>query len=121
TVLYVSHQLQTVQALCTSAMLLDRGKLVYSGTVDGTLQAYRDSFESFALAQSDPKNRPGNGMVRLSRVSMEDEFIKSGDDIAVEFELPPSKKLIGTYFVSMHINNDQGSVIAQCDSRLVGK
>ncbi|NYE18722.1 ATP-binding cassette domain-containing protein [Microbacterium immunditiarum] len=121
TVLYVSHQLQTVQALCTSAMLLDRGKLVYSGTVDGTLQAYRDSFESFALAQSEAKNRPGNGMVRLSRVAMDDEFVKSGDDIAVDFELPPSKKLIGTYFVSMHINNDQGSVIAQCDSRLVGK
>src|SRR6478609_10412066 len=58
TVLYVSHQLQTVQALCTSAVLLDRGTLKYSGTVEGTLQAYRDSFESFAAAQSDPKKRP---------------------------------------------------------------
>ncbi|GAB2973824.1 ABC transporter ATP-binding protein [Actinotalea caeni] len=121
TVLYVSHQLQTVQALCTSAMLLDRGHLVYSGTVDGTLEAYRDSFESFALAQSDPKSRPGNGKVRLESVSMSDEFVKSGDDIVIDFTVPRSKKLIGTYFVSAHINNDQGAVIAQCDSRLVGK
>ncbi|HEV6952883.1 MAG TPA: ABC transporter ATP-binding protein [Promicromonospora sp.] len=121
TVLYVSHQLQTVQALCTSAVLLDRGTLRYSGTVEGTLQAYRDSFESFAAAQSDPKKRPGNGKVRLSSVRMEDEFVKSSQDIVVDFEAPASKKLVGTYFVSMHVNNDQGTVIAQCDSRLVGK
>jgi lipopolysaccharide transport system ATP-binding protein len=121
TVLYVSHQLQTVQALCSSAILLDRGTLTYSGTVEGTLQAYRDSFESFAAAQSDPKKRPGSGKVRLSSVRMEDEFVKSSQDIVVDFEAPASKKLIGTYFVSMHINNDQGTVIAQCDSRLVGK
>ncbi|MFD4994034.1 ABC transporter ATP-binding protein [Cellulosimicrobium cellulans] len=121
TVLYVSHQLQTVQALCTSAVLLDRGTLTYSGSVDGTLQAYRDSFESFAAAQSDPRKRPGNGNLRLSSVRMEDEFVKSSQDIVVDFEAPPSKDLIGTYFVSMHINNDQGTVIAQCDSRLVGK
>ncbi|MDF9877529.1 ABC transporter ATP-binding protein [Cellulosimicrobium cellulans] len=121
TVLYVSHQLQTVQALCTSAVLLDRGTLTYSGTVEGTLQAYRDSFESFAAAQSDPAKRPGNGNLRLSSVRMEDEFVKSSQDVVVDFEAPASKDLIGTYFVSMHINNDQGTVIAQCDSRLVGK
>jgi len=121
TVLYVSHQLQTVQALCTSAVLLDRGTLKYSGSVEGTLQAYRDSFESFAAAQSDPAKRPGNGNLRLSSVRMEDEFVKSSQDIVVDFEAPPSRNLVGTYFVSMHINNDQGTVIAQCDSRLVGK
>lgn len=121
TVLYVSHQLQTVQALCTSAVLLDRGTLTYSGTVEGTLQAYRDSFESFAAAQSDPTKRPGNGNLRLSSVRMDDEFVKSSQDIVVDFEAPASKDLIGTYFVSMHINNDQGTVIAQCDSRLVGR
>lgn len=121
TVLYVSHQLQTVQALCSSAILLDRGHLVHEGTVDSTLQAYRDSFESFAVAQSDPAKRPGNGALRLRTVRMDDEFVKSSQDIAVEFELPRNRDLIGTYFVSAHITNDQGSVIAQCDSRLVGK
>lgn len=121
TVLYVSHQLQTVQALCTSAMLLDRGRLTYSGTVEGTLEAYRNSFESFAQAQADPDKRPGNGMLRLERVSMSDEFLASGEDIEVNFTAPPSQDLIGSYFVSAHINNDQGAVIAQCDSRLVGK
>jgi lipopolysaccharide transport system ATP-binding protein len=121
TVLYVSHQLQTVQALCSSALLLDRGTLTYAGTVDGTLEAYRNSFESFAAAQSEAKNRPGSGQVRLSSVSMPDVFVKSSDDITVDFVAKPSKHLIGSYFLSMHVNNDQGTVIAQCDSRLVGQ
>lgn len=51
---------------------------------------------------------------------MEDEFVKSGEDVVVDFTTRRGKDLIGAYFVSMHINNDQGSVIAQCDSRLVG-
>ncbi len=121
TVLYVSHQLQTVQALCTSAVLLDRGRLEYSGTVEGTLQAYRDTFESFALSQTDPKKRAGNGKVRLSRVFMADEFLKSSDEIAIEFDAPRSNRIVGSYFVSVQVNNDQGTVIAQCDSRLVGQ
>ena len=85
------------------------------------LEAYRNSFESFALAQSDPANRPGDGRLRLRSVSMADEFVKSSDDIVVDFEAPAGKDLIGSYFVSVHVNNDQGAVIAQCDSRLVGK
>lgn len=121
TVLYVSHQLQTVQTLCTSAMLLDAGQVTYHGSVEGTMQAYRDSFESFALAQADPDNRPGTGALRLKTVSMEDEFVKSSQDVAVDFSVGKNRKFIGTYFVSMHINNDQGVVIAQCDSRLVGQ
>ncbi len=118
--LYVSHQLQTVQSLCSSAMLLDRGTLTYSGTVEGTLAAYRDSFESFALAQRDADQRPGTGALRLSSVSMEDEFLKSGEDISVRFSAPSAEHLVGSYFVSAHINNDQGVIVAQCDSRLLG-
>lgn len=52
---------------------------------------------------------------------MEDEFLKSSQPVAVEFEVPAAPDLVGTYFVSAHIGDDQGSVIAQCDSRLVGK
>lgn len=120
TVLYVSHQLQTVQTLCTSAMLLDHGTLTYSGSVEGTLEAYRNSFEKFAQRQAEPRNRPGDGRLRIGSVSMPDEYVKSGDDLAIEIETPAARDLIGTYFVSAHINNDQGVVIAQCDSRLVG-
>ncbi|WP_258934103.1 hypothetical protein [Nesterenkonia pannonica] len=51
---------------------------------------------------------------------MEDEFLKSGEDISVRFSAPSAEHLVGSYFVSAHINNDQGVIVAQCDSRLLG-
>jgi lipopolysaccharide transport system ATP-binding protein len=53
TVLYVSHQMQTVTSLCTSAMYLERGTVRYYGGVEGALQHYRDSFTTFAAANQD--------------------------------------------------------------------
>ena len=40
TVLFVSHNMAAVQRLCTSAMLLDRGRLVRIGDVRSTVAAY---------------------------------------------------------------------------------
>lgn len=40
TVLFVSHNMAAIQRLCTSAMLLDRGRLVRAGDVRSTVAAY---------------------------------------------------------------------------------
>jgi homopolymeric O-antigen transport system ATP-binding protein len=40
TVLFVSHNMAAIQRLCTSAMLLDRGRLVRVGDVRSTVAAY---------------------------------------------------------------------------------
>ncbi len=44
TVLLVSHQLQTVSDLCTSALYLSGGQLVLHGTVEEALEEYKRSF-----------------------------------------------------------------------------
>lgn len=120
TVLYVSHQVQTVKALCTSAIFLDRGRLRYQGDVDGALQVYRESFESFATAQRDASRRPGTGLLRLTEVKVETHYQKSIDDLTIDFGVNANPDLPGGYFVSCHLNDDSGVVIAQCDSRLRG-
>jgi lipopolysaccharide transport system ATP-binding protein len=122
TVLYVSHMLQTVKTLCTSAILLERGRLIHHGSVDSTLQAYTASFERYAQDQADPANRQGSGEVRLHNVRMDDDHVGSGDPIVVHFEIPAATREVEVtdYWVSAHIVDDQGTVIAQCDSRLNG-
>lgn len=42
TVLFVSHNLSTIKALCSSAMLLKKGELVFSGQVEETIETYID-------------------------------------------------------------------------------
>jgi lipopolysaccharide transport system ATP-binding protein len=40
TVLFVSHNMAAIQRLCTSALLLDRGRVVHAGDVRSTVAAY---------------------------------------------------------------------------------
>jgi lipopolysaccharide transport system ATP-binding protein len=120
TVLYVSHQMQTVTTLCTSAIYLDKGELLYHGSVEGALETYRNSFEKFQARQSVASNRPGTGEVRFASVRVTQPQQAPADEKVIELELPPVTGLIGDYFVSCHINDANGIVIAQCDSRALG-
>ncbi|MEO7123341.1 MAG: polysaccharide ABC transporter ATP-binding protein [Lacisediminihabitans sp.] len=120
TVLYVSHQPQTVVALCSSAIFLESGKLSFSGDVDGALAKYRDSFETFQQDQRDSENRPGIGTLRFTRGAVAEQKQDPADDTVVEFEVGANPQVIGNYYVSCHINDANGNVIVQCDSRLTG-
>lgn len=120
TVLYVSHQAQTVTALCTSAMFLEKGRLSYHGTVEGALSRYRDTFESFSADQRDAAKRPGTGELRFTRVAVSEQTKDPSDDTVIEFDVGVNEDIPGHYFVSCHINDANGNVMVQCDSRLTG-
>lgn len=119
TVLYVSHQMATVTALCTSAIYLAGGKLVHSGSVDDVLALYRDSFETVAETTAVAARRPGTGELRTSDVRVADTVFTSADDKVIEIDIPANSDSVGSYFVSCHINDANGVVITKCDSRLV--
>lgn len=121
TVLYVSHQVSTVTALCTSAMFLDQGHLAYHGTVEGALSRYRDTFEKFQISQTDASKRPGSGRLRFLRVAVTEQAQDPDDDKIIEFDVAANPHLAGDYFVSCHINDVNGGVVVQCDSRLTGR
>ncbi len=120
TVLYVSHQVQTVTALCTSAIYLDGGRLAYHGSVEGALERYRASYASFAVEQRDAGRRPGTGELRASRVRLSEETFEPAEDKVIEIDVGSNADLIGTYYVSCHVNDVNGIVVVQCDSRNVG-
>jgi lipopolysaccharide transport system ATP-binding protein len=120
TVLFVSHQVQTVTALCTKALYLERGRLTFSGDVAQALQVYRDSFESFAVAQRNEDNRPGTGDIRIIAVETTASYFEPDGAKEIVIHLGRNPTMTGDYFVSCHINDVNGAVISQCDSRLVG-
>lgn len=120
TVLYVSHQVQTVTALCTSAIFLDRGRLTYRGTVEDTLDVYRRSFEKYAAEQRDASRRPGTGALRATAVVPDSDVFDPAEVKTFTVRVGANDDLGGQYFVSCHVNDLNGTVIAQCDSRVVG-
>ncbi len=119
TVLYVSHQMATVTALCTSAIYLAGGQLVHSGKVDDALALYRDSFEIVAQSSALSARRPGTGELRASDVRVADTVFSSADDKVIEIDVPANVESIGSYFISCNINDANGVTVTKCDSRLV--
>ena len=120
TVLYVSHQPQTVLTLCTSAIYLDKGRLQYQGSVEGAMAEYRSSFARFRADQVAADRRPGTGEVRLRGVRVTEQQQDPHDDTVIELDLPAAPDMVGKYFVSCHIDDANGTSIVQCDSRAVG-
>lgn len=118
TVLLVSHQLATVRELCTSAIYLDRGRLVPTRSVDEALELYTTSF-SRPVEAADVLRRSGSGELRFQSVSPSKEVFEPNESKEFSFAVPANHEWPGGYFVSAHVIDEYGRVIAQCDSRLV--
>ncbi len=70
TVLFVSHNMQTVLSLCNRGILLNQGHVVFDGSAQQAVTQYR---ELGAVSQTErswpaPEERPGNDQLRLHRV-----------------------------------------------------
>ena len=72
TVLFVSHNMATLQSLCTSACLLEGGRLVARGEVNEIIGLYHRRTEAVmaAVALGDRVDRRGNGAVRFVGVDL---------------------------------------------------
>jgi lipopolysaccharide transport system ATP-binding protein len=69
TVLFISHNIEAIQRLCTRGMLLDRGRLIADAPIDQVVAAYRGRAES-ATARFDSRNRRGTGWARFSDICL---------------------------------------------------
>ncbi len=117
TVLFVSHNLGSISSLCTSAMLLENGRIIASGDVAGVvMKYYRDG--SSSPASFDLRNgvrKIGNAHVRLvsGRVldakgapSME-VLISENACIEMEFEVLDSHP--GPFVPNFHFHTADGT------------
>lgn len=120
TVLYVSHQVQTVKALCTSALFLEHGRLVMHGTVDDAIELYQTSRDRASLSQTDIERRPGTGELRITSATVSSPLYRTTEAKTIEFLVNANPDYLGKYFVSAHINDRHGTTILQCDSRVTG-
>ena len=93
TVLFVSHNAQSVYALCRSGLHLSAGRVVVAGTVADALKSYR---AEIAVAGGAVGNRPRRGQslagVWIARVQVTDlggrpkELFEPGEPLCLEFE-----------------------------------
>ncbi|SRR6266498_3254162 len=70
TVLFVSHNMQSIARLCSHAVLLEQGRIKKKGNTSDVVAAYLQSGLGFRAEKSwsDTQTAPGNGIVRLKSV-----------------------------------------------------
>lgn len=82
TVLFVSHNMAAVQALCERAILLEEGKIAAEGKTEDVVRRYLDKqISRTRVALADREDRTGGGQVRITSISVEVVGKEDGDTI----------------------------------------
>jgi lipopolysaccharide transport system ATP-binding protein len=94
TLLFVSHNLEMIPALCTRALMIESGRLVAAGSaldiVSRYLRALSEQSQNVSLVEAD---RVGNGLASFASLQLfgsNDEpqpFVVSGEDLRLVFEI----------------------------------
>jgi len=121
TVLFVSHHLQSVAALCNRLLVLEAGRLVHDGGVQPGVERYIAGLHAQEPGGLAKANRPGSGELRVVKASPDREFYECSELKRVCFSIEQRKPFEGLFFISVHVVDSVGTVLAQCDSRLSGQ
>jgi lipopolysaccharide transport system ATP-binding protein len=72
TILFVSHNPAAVENLCTKGIVLNNGKLAFSGNQKQALEFYARSAEHVGETLSNRDDRRGTGEIRVTEISLKD-------------------------------------------------
>lgn len=122
TVLFVSHNLEAIQALCNRSILLINGRVGYEGVVDEAVKRYLQAQESqTSVDTSSGFGRRGVGGARILGVRLMDDasapgiHFKMGEplvvSVRVRFSEPIQNPILG-----LNITTDTGVMVADCRS-----
>ncbi|MFN8416242.1 MAG: ABC transporter ATP-binding protein [Cytophagaceae bacterium] len=98
TILFVSHNLSSVQALCTSAMLLQNGKFSLQGDVSDVLSIYsQNNRTNIQQRLSSRLDRTGSGDIKIT-----DAYFKNINGVRVDNPITGSPLVIKIMFHSKY-------------------
>ncbi len=127
TVLFVSHNLAAISALCTRGICLEGGRIVSQGPIEQVVSDYLVSgAENQAIPLSERTDRTGDGRLRFLSIAMKNESNKPLDTLAsgetvvfsINYEIRDGAELGGVDFGITCIDI-MGQHMFQCRSSLV--
>ncbi len=130
TVLFVSHNMAAVQALCTRAVLVDGGLLAYSGATADVIGRYvQGSAESAMSANlANLKGHTAEGPIRfgsfrvLNAQGVPVNSCQSGQTVLLEIKYSSSEPLLNkACMVSLSIRKPLGDDLFACNTSVAGQ
>ena len=128
TVLFVSHQMESISNLCTRAILLHNGTLVESGHTRTVIEHYFQSAQKLDMTPLVERiDRSGNGRIRFTATWTENAQGKkgvpvlSGDDLTIvaKYELSGDEKISGVR-VAFGLMDKMGTQFTDLTNTLTG-
>ena len=128
TVLFVSHQMATVLQLCSRTLVVDKGKITFSGNTDDAIQHYLGNSSKETFEQSNIV-RKGNGKVQVVNIEVLKSSpienlhtnILSGDNVIFKFKVHKIEILdILSSFLEFRIDDVRGNRICWFSTKLLG-
>jgi len=119
TVLFVSHNMQAVSALCNRGLFFREGAIEYAGGAKETTEAYLSSFSKSGNSDELPDRRPGSGEYRFTLAKPAREYFGGAEEKTINFEIQRRGKLVGRMWIAALIVDSTGTIVLDCDSRLV--
>ena len=119
TILYVSHNMSTIRKLCSRCIVLQQGKLIYNGNVDGAINVYMDrasaGMKTYYEIKKDSSDISGIRVdsIRLLHQGDAGKFLHT---IAFEFEWEMAQKREDLRFC-LAVHYADGSIAGMTESK----
>jgi len=117
TILFVSHNMQAVAALCSKTILMDGGRIVSQGSSQKVISDY---LEVISIAKPDCEHFQSEDE-RLAFEYAEPTKIIFNSNEDKQFQFRIRRRVNGSemLYLSAHLIGEEGEIITQCDSRLI--
>ena len=118
-VLFVSHNMVAITALCERGVLLEQGRVTEDGAASAVVQRYLNSLETIATVPiTDRHDRRGTGVLRfeslsIRNISLGGGLVRSGDDVEFEIAYRSAQPSLRNVHMDMVIHGPFDEQLAQ--------
>jgi lipopolysaccharide transport system ATP-binding protein len=118
TVFFVSHQLETVLALCTRVCLLNAGRMEADGEPDAVVQLYlsRSSESGEEKVTEHHDRRPGRGTLRMTSFKPKQELFDPTAQKEFLITITTNDLAEAPFYIALHVYDQQHRQILILDS-----
>ena len=120
TVLYVSHNMETVRALCDRCIVMSEGRIAYQGNTDDAIGFYRTHLMSADRNRSDlgkivRRDKNLSGLCRIQGIAVISDSLSDSEPLRFQLRLCAETK-IHNAAVRLIVSNSTGQIIGMTSS-----
>jgi homopolymeric O-antigen transport system ATP-binding protein len=127
TILFVSHNMAAVESLCSTAYLLENGKLVASGATKTVIDAYLSSIPTLCNTSLEHRtDRQGDGRLRFTSIEFRsDEDVptavaQTGQTLLISVAYTSTSDTVKNVGMSIDIFTQNGQCMLMLNNEMVG-